>query len=138
MRGGGGGGGHELERASQGDLALLRARERHVLRTARLQTITAALSRALTSDEIARTLVSRALDALGAHEGGVWLREPDGTGASLVHGVGFQDDARRSYERISLDAPDATPVARSMVHGEPIFVESRHEAEARWPEIIER
>ena len=75
--------GRELEREAEGN-ALLRARERHALRTARLQTITAALSRAVTSDEIARTLVSRALDAVGAHEGGVWLVEPGGAVATRI------------------------------------------------------
>jgi len=126
--------GRELEREAEGN-ALLRARERHALRTARLQTITAALSRAVTSDEIARTLVSRALDAVGAHEGGVWLVEPGGAVATLAFGAGLHDEARRSYP---LAPPAALPIASTMVRGEPIFVESRREAEARWPEIVER
>lgn len=123
----------EVERESSRsprEEALL-ARERRVARTARLQAITAALSRAIAPDEVARTFVERALDAIGAHEGGVWLVDADGRTASLLHEIGIAPEQRARFERLSLDG-ELAPVAACISGSEPLFAESRREAEARW------
>jgi signal transduction histidine kinase len=127
--------GRQLERESARtprEEALL-ARERRVARTARLQAITAALSRAVTPDDVARTLVERALDAIGAHEGGVWLVDPGGRTASILHQTGLEPAMRERFGHLPLDAAEPAPVAVCVASCEPLFAESRREAEARWP-----
>jgi signal transduction histidine kinase len=120
------------EGMQQPDLVALRARAGAAARTTRLQAITAALSRAVTAEEVARTLVERTLAALDAHEGGVWSIEAGGSEAHLVFGAGIPPEALPTWERISL-RDSTSPIAEALERGEPLFVGSRSEAEARWP-----
>ncbi len=123
---------HGLESGLPPEEAVLRARARHLARTSRLQAITAALSRAVTREEVARTLVERALAALGADEGGLWSLDPGAADAHLVFGTGFDPGARFLWERISVaDAPG--PLGAALRRGEPVFVGSRAEAADRFP-----
>ena len=123
---------HGLESGLPPEEAVLRARARHLARTSRLQAITAALSRAVTREEVARTLVERALAALGADEGGLWSLDPGAADAHLVFGTGFDPGARILWERISVaDAPG--PLGAALRRGEPVFVGSRAEAADRFP-----
>jgi signal transduction histidine kinase len=119
--------------ASLGPLGPRGSRPREL---ARLQTITAALSRAVTLEEVARTLVERGLDAAGADEAGLWVLEADGTHASLVHGAGFQPAQEERYRRVPLDTPSPEPLADAIHRGEAIFCASRAEAERRWPQLV--
>jgi signal transduction histidine kinase len=113
--------------------AMLKARQGAATRTTRLQAITAALSRAVTAEEVARTLVDRTLGALDAHEGGVWSVETGASEAHLVYGAGVPPDALRTWERIPVSPGAPSPIAEALGRGEPIFVGTRAEAEARWP-----
>jgi signal transduction histidine kinase len=122
-----------LAEGTQPEVAVLRARASAVARTTRLQAITAALSRAVTAEEVARTLVERTLVALDAHEGGVWSVEAGGTEAHLVFGAGIPREALPTWERISIGASSRSPLAEALGRGEPVFVGTRAEAEARWP-----
>jgi signal transduction histidine kinase len=122
---------HVNEAAARG-VAALRARASHAARTSRLQSITAALSRAVTREEVARTLVERALVALGAEVGGLWALESTGE-ARLVFGAGFDDVDRGDWERIALGSGPVVPIADALLRAEPVFAGSRAEAEARWP-----
>src|SRR5512142_1379866 len=88
-------------------VSVLEARARHAARASRLQTITAALSRAVTREEVARTLVERAMAALGADEGGLWTADPGGGEAVLVHGAGFAPDLATRWARVPFDAVSA-------------------------------
>ena len=111
---------------------VLAARARHAARTSRLQTITAALSRAATPEEVGRTLVERALLALGAAAGGVWELSPGARRARLVYGTGFPAGDSAGMERPALDDVPA-PLAEALSRGEPLFAGSPAEVEARWP-----
>jgi signal transduction histidine kinase len=103
---------------------------------ARLQAITAALSRAVTPEDVARTLVERGLDAVRADEAGLWVVEPDGAHASLVHGAGFAPETEERYRRVPLSTPSPEPLADAIQRGESIFAASRAEAERRWPRLV--
>lgn len=116
-------------------VAVLEARARHAARSSRLQTITAALSRAVTSEEVARTLVDRAMDALGADAGGLWTVAAGDRVARLVHATGFPPGHAAMGERVALDAIPA-PLVEALGRGEPVFARSRREAEARWPAAV--
>ena len=109
------------DRAGPG-IDLVRARAKEANRTARLQTITAALSRAVTREEVARTLVERALAALGAHEGSVWALEAGAREARLVFAAGLQPAERQRWERVALDGDALSPLAEALARGEPVFV----------------
>jgi signal transduction histidine kinase len=113
-------------------VAVLEARARHAAQTSRLQTITAALSRAVTREEVARTLVERAMAALGAAEGGLWIVAPGAADARLVFGTGFAPEHAARWERVALGEL-SSPVSDALHRGEPVFARSRREAAARWP-----
>jgi signal transduction histidine kinase len=117
-------------------VAVLEARARHAARTSRLQTITAALSRAVTREEVARTLVERVMVALGADEGGLWTVAPGEQDARLVFGAGFPPEAAPRWEHVPLDERSA-PIAEALRQGEPVFARSRRDAAARWPLAVE-
>lgn len=101
-------------------------------RTAQLQTITAALSRAVTRGDVARALVERALDAVGAQEGALWLVERGGGSARLVHAAGMPAEERASQEVLPLERA-AGPVPASMAAGEAQYLGSRRELVERYP-----
>src|SRR6266540_442093 len=107
-----------LEGGANLTVAMLRARSRQATRVSLLQAITAALSRAVTRDDVARTFVER---ALGASE------------ARLVFGAGIDPSARPAWERVPLGGDAPPPLAEAILRGEPLFVGSRAEAEGRWP-----
>jgi hypothetical protein len=113
------------------DIHAVRAQGRDAERTARLQAITAALSRAVTREEVARTLVERAVSALGAHEGSVWALEAGGEDARLVFSAGLLPDVRERWQRIRLPGDAPSPLAEVLARGEPVFVGVR-EGEVRW------
>ena len=122
-----------LEGGANLTVAMLRARSRQATRVSLLQAITAALSRAVTRDDVARTFVERALGALDAHEGGLWSLDAGASEARLVFGAGIDPSARPAWERVPLGGDAPPPLAEAILRGEPLFVGSRAEAEARWP-----
>ncbi len=118
--------------------AVLRARARHASRISLLQGITAALSRAVTRDDVARTLIERTLAALRAQEGGLWSLDAGASEARLLFGAGFDAAARSRWERVPLGADAPAPLAEVLLRGEPVFVGCRAESEARWPDGVPR
>jgi signal transduction histidine kinase len=113
---------------------VLRARAIEAARTTRLQAITAALSRAVTSEEVARTLVERTLGALDADEGALWSVGGGETNVHLVFGAGFDCAGEPGWDRIPVVGAPSPALGDALRRGEPAFVGSRAEAEARWPE----
>jgi signal transduction histidine kinase len=116
-------------------LARLGPRGSRARELARLQAITAALSRAVTPEDVARTLVERGLEAVHADESGVWLVDADGKHASLVDAAGLARAAEERYRRLPLSASSPEPLAQAIHRGEAVFASSRAEAERRWPDL---
>jgi GAF domain-containing protein len=127
-----------LEQGLDPGFAVLRARARHASRISLLQGITAALSRAVTRDDVARTLIERTLAALRAQEGGLWSLDAGASEARLLFGAGFDAAARSRWERVPLGGDAPAPLAEVLLRGEPVFVGSRAESEARWPDAVPR
>lgn len=104
----------------------------HPSRTAQLQAITAALSRAVTRGDVARALVERTVDAVAAQEGALWLVERAGGVARLVHAAGVPEEERARLELLPLER-GAGPVPGSMVTCEAEYLGSRRELTERFP-----
>ena len=104
-------------------------------RIARLQAVTAALSGALTSAQVAGVVVEQGVAALGARAGSVALLTGDGAELETVRTVGYPEALVRPWRRFPLDA--RTPLTDAVRSGEPVFLESRDAWRSRYPQIGE-
>jgi signal transduction histidine kinase/ActR/RegA family two-component response regulator len=105
-------------------------------RMARLQSITAALLEALTPSDVSAVIVEQGMAALGASTGAVALVTEDGAQLVVVSAVGYAGQLVEPGRRIPLAAP--TPLADAIRTGEPVFLASAAEREARYPEFARR
>ena len=118
------------------DNALLFAQARaSAERMARLQSVTAALARAVSGDQVAEIVIREAVDALGALEGMLCLTSDDGRWLQIVREVGLPASTMNEWRRFAVDGP--FPLSEAVRTGEPVFIENRAEAIARFPEIRE-
>ncbi|HSB01169.1 MAG TPA: GAF domain-containing protein, partial [Anaerolineales bacterium] len=118
------------------ELRLARVRaEQTANRLARLQTVTAALSAALTPAKVAEVVISQGLPALGAVSGTIALLSEDGQDLNIIQSA-LDEAMVRAYKSypLSLDVP-ATEAVRS---GRPVWIESRQEYLERYPHLAEQ
>ena len=94
--------------------------------TRRLQEITAALSRALTPEEVAAAIVEHGVAALGAQAGSIFGLLDDGRTLEMLGSTGYPPEVVAQWRVISLDTP--IPLATAAREAVPIFIES----EASW------
>jgi signal transduction histidine kinase len=106
-----------------------RAAVRAADRTRALQTLTATMAGALTDQEVLDIIVEQAIVAVGAQAGVVMLLAGDGTSLRAARSVGYPSDYLAALEHISANA--AHPV-RDALRGEPIFLASPEEWDARY------
>ena len=97
----------------------------------RLQALTAALSVASTSDEVAEAVVTHAASVLAAAGVVVARIASDGTQLVIMRAGAMPRDVEEAWRRFSIDAP--VPLADVARTGEPIFLESRQEWVSRYP-----
>jgi signal transduction histidine kinase len=100
-------------------------------RMARLQSVTAALSRALPRGQVLEVIVREALSALGAVAGGVVEISDGAHEFRLLHSMGFSEETRRRYALIP--ANERYPLTESAATKMPVFLESPEEWLARYP-----
>lgn len=110
-----------------------RATEEATARLARLQQITAALSEALTPQQLVDVVFGETLPLLGAHAGIIVTLSADGCQLELLEQRGYAAEAVRPWERFPLDAP--VPLAEAVRQAAPIWLASRGEAAARYPAL---
>lgn len=110
--------------------AVLHARARHAASASRLQAITAALSSAVTREEVARTLVERGVASLGAAQGALWTLAAGEAQARLVFARGVSPEDRARWERVEPGEGPA-PLAEALTRAEAVF--SGPGVAARWP-----
>ena len=103
-------------------------------RAARLYTVSYALTAATTPEEVAEAVLAEGAAALGASGGGLFL--PAGESRlSLPGTVGYDP---RVVEILRSESPAAElPAAVAMRTGEPVWMESREERDARFPELAD-
>ncbi|WP_158502204.1 PAS domain S-box protein [Vitiosangium sp. GDMCC 1.1324] len=101
-------------------------------RAARLQSVTTALSQALTPGDVARIVLTEALAGMGATAGSVYRRRADGMIESL-YDVGYPEEFIRHLRLRSLDAH--TPVTDAMRTGKTLWFRSSEESAGLYPEV---
>lgn len=101
-------------------------------RDARLYEVAAALSRALTPEDVAGAVLDQGVAALGAAGAGLLLASAPGT--LEVPGTLGYDDAL--VAQLRAESPDAElPAATALRTGEPVWLESSDEIQERFPQL---
>jgi len=111
----------ENARLFEGERAMGMAVERARAREQRLRRVTAALSRAVTAEEVAAVVVEDCMAALGALAGVAAVQ--DGTTARVAASRGYPGDMLRAGSAIALDA--RLPLPWVLRTGEPRWLETR-------------
>jgi PAS domain S-box-containing protein len=111
----------------------LTEQKRAANRTARLQSLTAALSEALTPVQAASAVLTHGLSAVGAHAGSVALLNEQGGELELLDAVGFPAEMIEKWRRfpVSSEAPLAEVVRTAQM----VLIESLQARESRYPHL---
>ncbi|HEU0079739.1 MAG TPA: GAF domain-containing protein, partial [Longimicrobiaceae bacterium] len=99
-------------------------------RSARLQAVTAALSRTLTAEQVAEVVAREGAEALGTRTGTVCVLDAGGE-LRILRGGGLPDDLREAWARFPLDAP--VPTAQAARTGEALYLETLDAVLERFP-----
>ncbi|MYW01652.1 GAF domain-containing SpoIIE family protein phosphatase [Streptomyces sp. SID3343] len=119
-----------IRRRAEADLRLRAERER----SSRLAEVSAALIRAVTEDELSAVMLTRAASVFGGTGAVVALIERGRL--HVPYGPGISEEFARTTEGIGLDVV-RRPLVWAIRTGEPVFVESRAQHEADWPDAHE-
>lgn len=107
---------------------LYEAERRTRERVLRLQSVTAALARAATVEEVAEVVVAEGIEALGAEAGLMAVRK--GEEGELVRAVGYPERFAERYARFPLTEPMG--MAEAMRTGEAVWFGSAHDWRRRY------
>jgi PAS domain S-box-containing protein len=111
-----------------------RAAERLADRLNRLQSVTAALSRAATPGEVADVILGQGIPAVRASAGAVLLLSEDGTSLEVARQRGYPRDLAQEGSRFP--ASPGTPLGDAVQMGRPLWVSSPEEMERVYgPEV---
>jgi PAS domain S-box-containing protein len=109
------------------------AAEQAVSRILRLQKVTAALSEALTPQQVADVVVNQGIAALGATAGSVVLLDKGGTVLKVVQAIGYPQSVINSWKSFPINAP--VPLAETFRTGQPIFIQNPQALIDRYPHL---
>ena len=104
---------------------------REAERAARLYEVATALSGPVTPAEVASAVLESSVPALGASAGALLL--VDGPHLRVTGSLGYPEHVVRRFAVQTVDA--ALPAATALRTGEPLWLESREERDARFPEL---
>jgi PAS domain S-box-containing protein len=102
-------------------------------RTTALQAVTAALSEAVTPDQVAEVMVERGILALGAVAGLMALVNEEGTQLEIVRSTGYPQEMLDRWHSFPLDAP--LPLSDAVRTGVPVWLGSVADRERRYPDL---
>ncbi|MEH1853285.1 MAG: PAS domain S-box protein [Nostoc sp.] len=111
------------------------AAERSVNRTILLQRITAALSEALTPQQVADVVVNQGIAALEATGGSVILFDQLGSNLKVVQAIGYPQSLIDTWASFPVTAPNQ--IAETVRTRQPIFVENLATMIARYPSLTD-
>ena len=106
-------------------------------RIARLQQVTAALSQAVSPEDVVQTIVDESLRAFDAQAAALNMLESVGKDESLIHIVysrGYADDLVQQYRTYSLVEP--VPAAVAVRTGQALWYSSRAALEHHYPNLV--
>jgi PAS domain S-box-containing protein len=104
-------------------------------RTARLHAVTAALTRALSSQEIVDVAIGAALPALSADAATVALVSDDGRTLELAGSMGYSAKALQGWQRFPVDAD--LPLSEAVRTKEPVWTDSAESLAGRYPALAQ-
>jgi serine phosphatase RsbU (regulator of sigma subunit)/PAS domain-containing protein len=113
-----------------GDFAATTAWRR---RMAGVQALAAALSAAVTHDDITDVVLTRGRELVGAESAAAALRSPDGSGLVMAGMAGFDPRIEHEWSRFELDPP--TPMSDAFTSGMPVFLESADDRVRDYPHL---
>ena len=99
----------------------------------RLQTLTAALSEAVSPMNVAEVVVREVTSALEAQGTVITRVTADGAWIEIMQAGAMPDDLRTTWQRFPLDTP--VPLAESAYRGQAIYIESAADWDARYPHL---
>ncbi|MEP0888565.1 MULTISPECIES: PAS domain S-box protein [unclassified Leptolyngbya] len=111
------------------------AAEKAADRTARLQTIMAALSESLTPQQVADVIVQQSIAALSADSALMTVLTDDEKELEIIKAVGYHTDIVESWRRFPVSA--AVPLADAVRTGTPVWAETKAERLARYPHLAD-
>lgn len=109
------------------------AAEQAVSRVLRLQTVTAALSEALTPQQVADVVVNQGIAALDATAGSVVLPDQGGIDLKVVQAIGYPHAIINTW--VSFPVTATVPLADAFRTGEPIFISNPEALIAQYPHL---
>jgi PAS domain S-box-containing protein len=102
-------------------------------RLTRLQALTASLSEAVTSEQVADATLTQAASVLGACAGVVARLSGDGSELVVVHAAGYPAETVNALSRIPADA--RMPLCDAVRDQQPVLLSGLAERDARYPEF---
>jgi PAS domain S-box-containing protein len=110
------------------------AAEHAAEQTSRLQSVTAALSQAVSVKDIAKIVVEQGTAALTANAGALLCKVDDSDELEIRHSVGYAENVVDAFRRIPLDAD--IPAADAVRMNEAIYLASESERQIRYPQLV--
>jgi PAS domain S-box-containing protein len=107
--------------------------ERVAARTARLQTLNAALSQVLTAPRVAEVVIDQAVAAIGAQVAALWLVDESGAQARLLRSVGLPPEVTGPAAALPLG--HGTPLDDALQRGQLVLLESHEELVRHYPRM---
>ena len=122
----------ELRRRILTEEEARRTAERAVEQATRLAVVAAALSEAVTPEDVAAVIVAQAVEALGARAAAVSLFTDDGALLELIHAAGYPAELVRRWQRF---APGQFGgIAECLRTGRVVWLETEADLERLYPE----
>jgi PAS domain S-box-containing protein len=102
-------------------------------RVSRLYAVAAALSEAVTPEDVAQVTVHQGVAAVEATAGSLVLLSEDGENLEMAGSVGYPAEVISHWKRFPLNA--RVPLAEAVITGEPVYIDSPEDRLARYPAL---
>jgi hypothetical protein len=102
-------------------------------RLTRLQALTASLSEAVTSDQVAAAILAQAAAVLGTSTGVVAHLSDDGGEFLCLHASGYSEEVVKTLSRFPADA--RLPLSDAVRDRTPVLLANLAERDARYPDL---
>ncbi|HYP28511.1 MAG TPA: ATP-binding protein [Blastocatellia bacterium] len=112
-----------------------RVAEETAHRLERLQSVTAALSGALTASQVAEVIVDQGIAAFGASAGSVAMLNAPARQIEIVKVIGYDSETVEKWKTFSFDA--STPIGDAIIKGEAVYLQSDADRVTNYPALAQ-